>query len=89
VKAFVIALPLWSLVPGWFLLFGGSSGLLLDCMHLVGRSVACEAGQESINQASWANHTLPIILGIAAGYIGIVVVRLARIRRRRRAELIG
>jgi prepilin signal peptidase PulO-like enzyme (type II secretory pathway) len=74
-RALVGALTLWSVVLVWFVFSSGGSGLLLDCMHLVGRSVACEVQQEAINQAWWQYRTLPMILAIAAGYVGIAIVR--------------
>lgn len=81
-RAFLIALLLWSLVALiWILVTpGNSSGL--GCMHLVGRSLACEAQQNAVNRVWWDHRTLPTLLTFAAGYIGIVVTRLARARRR-------
>lgn len=76
-RAFVAAIVVWSaIVPIWVLLVPASSGGVLGCMHLVGRSVACEAQQDAINQAWWQYRTLPLILAGAAGYAGIVIVRL-------------
>jgi hypothetical protein len=77
VRAFVAAMVVWSaIVLVWVLLVPASNGGVLGCMHLVGRSVACEAQQDAINQAWWHYRTLPMILAIAAGYAGIVIVRL-------------
>jgi hypothetical protein len=77
VRAFVLALLLWSaIVSIWTLLVPATNGGLLGCMHLVGRSAACEAQQEAINQRWWQYQTLPMILAIAACYVGIVIVRL-------------
>jgi hypothetical protein len=77
VRAFVLALFLWSaIVSIWILLVPAATGGPLGCMHLVGRSVACEAQQEAINETWWQYQTLPMILAIAAGYVGIVMVRL-------------
>ena len=76
-RAFVAALVLWSaIVLVWVLLVPASNGGVLACMHLVGRSVACEAQQDAVNQAWWQYRTLPMSLAIAAGYVGIVIVRL-------------
>jgi hypothetical protein len=89
-RAFVLALVLWSVVVlTWILVFPASSGGLLGCMHLVGRSVACEAQQNAINESWWAYQTFPTLATIAAGYIAIVIVRLARLRRARRPDLLG
>lgn len=82
-RAFVVALALWSVVPVWLLLVSGGSGLVLDCMYLVGRSVTCEVQQEAINRAWWEYRTLPMILATAAGYIGIGIVRFAVLRSKR------
>jgi hypothetical protein len=80
-RAFLIALLLWSLVAlTWILAIPGNS-TALGCMHQVGRSVACEAQQNAINQVWWDYRTLPTLLTIGGGYIAIVVVRLASVRR--------
>ena len=80
-RAFVIALLLWSVVAVvWLLVVPGDTGGVLTCMHLVGRSVACEAHQNAVNQVWWDYRTLPTLLTFAAGYVGIVVIRLARVR---------
>jgi hypothetical protein len=71
----------------WVLLASGTPGTLFDCMHQIGRSVACEAQQDAVNQVWWDYRTLPTLLTFAAGYIGIVVIRLARARRGPRADL--
>jgi predicted oxidoreductase len=77
VRAFVAVMVVWSaIVLSWVLLVPASNGGVLGCMHLVGRSVACEAQQDAVNQAWWQYHTLPMILAIAAGYVGIMIVRL-------------
>ena len=76
-RAFVAAMVAWTaIVLIWVLLVPASNGGVLGCMHLVVRSVACEAQQDAINQAWWQYRTLPMILAIAAGYAGIVIVRL-------------
>jgi Na+-driven multidrug efflux pump len=68
---------LWSaIVSIWILFVPAATGGPLGCMHLVGRSVGCEAQQEAINETWWQYQTLPMILAIAAGYVGIVMVRL-------------
>jgi hypothetical protein len=77
VRAFVAAMVVWSaIVLIWVLLVPASNGGVLGCMHLVGRSVACEAQQDAINQAWWRYQTLPMILALAAGYVAIAIVRL-------------
>ena len=76
-RAFVLALLLWSaFVSIWIVFVPAAQGGLLGCMHLVGRSAACDSQQEAINQTWWLYQTLPTILAIAAGYVGIVIVRL-------------
>jgi hypothetical protein len=76
-RAFVAALVVWSAIAlVWVLLAPAGNGGVLGCMHLVGRSVACEAQQDAINQAWWQYRTAPMILAIVAGYVGIVIVRL-------------
>ena len=84
-KALGAAVLGWSFVVVAFVLlnpFGQSE--LLPCMQLLARAADCTAGQDAINQAAWANRTLPSIVMIGAGYVAIVVVYLgARIRRLR------
>ena len=76
-RAFVLALLLWSAIASiWILFVPATNGGLLGCMDLVGRSAACEAQQEAINESWWQYQTLPVILAITAGYVGIVIVRL-------------
>lgn len=77
------AAALWTLVVLLFLLIPvGDQQTLLQCMGLVGRSPACEASQQAINEAWWWLHTFPLLLAIAAGYAAIAVLG---IRGRRRA----
>jgi len=77
VRAFIAAMVVWSaIVLISVLLVPESNRGVLGCMHLVRGSVACEAQQDAINQAWWQYRTLPMILAIAAGYAGIVIVRL-------------
>jgi len=86
-RAFLLALVLWSVVVlTWILLVPASNGGLLGCMDLVGRSVACEAKQNAINQSWWDYQTLPTLATFASGYIGIAILRFARVRRGRRAD---
>jgi hypothetical protein len=87
-RAFVIALLLWSVVVAvWLVVIPGDTSGLLTCMHQIGRSVACEAQQNAVNQVLWDYRTLPTLLTFAAGYIGIVVIGLTRARRGPRADL--
>lgn len=83
-RAFVAALVLWSaVVLIWILVFPNNNTGFLGCMHLVGRSVACETQQDAINQVLLNYQTLPSVITIAAGYVGIVILRLAGFRRER------
>jgi hypothetical protein len=80
-RAFAIALLLWSMVVVvWLVVVPGDTSGSPTCMHLVGRSAACEARQNAVNQVWWDYRILPTLLAFAAGYIGIVVIRLARLR---------
>ncbi len=80
-RAFVAALVAWSAIAlAWALLVPASNGGVLGCMHLVGRSPACEAQQEAVNHVWWQYQTLPTIVAIAAGYAAIVIVRLRATR---------
>lgn len=83
-RAFLVAVMAWSVVVfAWVLFYPADMGPRLGCMHLVGRSLACDAQQDTINSVWWQYHTLPMLIGITAGYAGIVIVRLAGLRRRR------
>jgi hypothetical protein len=82
VRAFVVALIAWSALVVAVLLFYPAGHAALGCMSLVGRFPACEAQQAAINQVWWENETLPGVLGIVAGYVGIVAVALVGARRR-------
>ena len=81
-KAFVVALIAWSALVVAVLLFFPAGGTPLPCMRLVGRSIACAAQQAAINQVWWENRTLPVVVGMVAGYVGIAVVALVGARRR-------
>jgi hypothetical protein len=83
VKAFAAAIGLWTLISlGLLLLDPGAVSTLLSCMRLVGRSSDCEAAQAAANEVVWWWHTLPMLLAVAAGYAGIIGVRLLWNRRR-------
>jgi hypothetical protein len=83
-RAFVAALVPWSFVVLAVTLFvPWSGGGLLGCMHLVVRSLGCEAQQSAINQVWWEYKTAPILVAMASGYIAIAIVRLVGVRRKR------
>lgn len=87
-RAFIVALIAWfAVVLAWLLFYPAGHDTLLGCMRLVGRSLACEAQQEAINQVWWKYGTLPSLVVIASGYVGIVIVRLAGARRRRSGRI--
>ena len=78
-KAFVAAVALWSAVVLVLLFFDpGFQSPLVPCMGLVGHSASCEAAQQTVSDAAWHLHTLPLLLAIAAGYLAIVGLRLTR-----------
>jgi hypothetical protein len=80
VRALAVALVLWTIVVAWVVLASATPGTLLDCMHLVGRPAACEQEQEAVNRTLRAYQTLPMILSLAGGYVGIGTLRLASVR---------
>jgi len=84
-KSFAVAVGLWSVAVLAWLLFNPTDigSPVLGCMHLVGRSVECEAQQAATNAVRWQNQALPIVVGMASGYVAIVVVALAGVRDRR------
>lgn len=77
----MIAVAAWTLLTFGFILFHPNDNQLLPCMGLVGRSAACEADQATINAAYQIYQTTPALVAIAAGYLGIAVVRIATLRR--------
>ena len=82
----VIAAVVWTGLVLGFVLFFPSVSLTLPCMHLVGRSAACEADQATVNAAYQTYQTIPVLLAIAAGYVAIVAmgIRGSRGSTRRR-----
>lgn len=82
-RPFAIALVAWTAVVLAVLLFYPAGREVLGCMHLVGRSLACETQQVAINGVWWTHETLPMLVAFAAGYLGIVGLRLACLRRSR------
>ena len=81
-----IAVIAWTVLVLGFVLVYPNSNLSLPCMHLVGRSAACEAEQATVNAAYQTYQTMPALVAIAAGYVAIVAVRIrgSRGSRRRR-----
>ena len=82
----VIAAVVWTVLALGFLLFFPSGHMTVPCMHLVGRSSACEADQATVNAAYQTYQTIPVLLAIAAGYVAIVAmgIRGSRGSTRRR-----
>lgn len=83
----VVALLGWTAVVVAFLYFDPGSEPYwsnpLLCMRLVGRTAACQAGQNTINDAWQWLHFWPLLLACVSGYIAIVVVAIRGPRRRR------
>lgn len=72
-KALGAAALVWTLVVLGFVLANPiEQADVLACMQFVARTATCTAQQDSVNQALWLDRTLPSIVAIAAGYIGIV-----------------
>jgi len=85
-RVFVTSLVAWSLIVfAITYLYPFGTGDLLPCGRLVGRWVACEAGQATVNEAVFRYRTLPLLAWFIAGYAGIFLVRI-RGRRRQRAS---
>ena len=82
----VIAVVAWTVLVLGFVLFFPNDHLTMPCMHLVGRSAACEADQATVNAAYQTYQTIPVLLAIAAGYVAIVAmgIRGSRGSTRRR-----
>lgn len=86
-KAFLGALMLWTAVSLALLYFDvGYQRAVLGCMRAVGRSAACEDGQEIVDEAWWWLHGLPMIISISAGYIAIALVRVRAVTKRDRTS---
>ena len=79
-RTFIVAVMLWSVVVfAWVLFYPAGAGEVLGCMRLLSRSFECEARQQLINELRWQYQTLPTLVGIASGYVGIVIVRMGRV----------
>jgi hypothetical protein len=76
VRIVVIAAVAWTVLAIGFVLFVPSGHVTMPCMHLVGRSAACEADQATVNAAYQTYQTLPSLISIAAGYVAIAAVRI-------------
>lgn len=72
----MIAAVAWTVLTFGFIVFFPNDHLTLPCMHLVGRSAACEAHQATVNAAYQTYRTIPALIAIAAGYVAIVAVRI-------------
>jgi hypothetical protein len=80
-RTFSVAAVAWTFLVLGFVLLYPNDRLLLSCMHLVGRSAACEADQATVNAAYQTYQTIPSLVAIAAGYVGIAAVRIVSQRR--------
>jgi hypothetical protein len=75
VKALGATALVWTLVVLGFVLANPfEQADVLACMQFVARTATCTAQQDSVNQALWLDRTLPSIVAIGAGYIGIGIV---------------
>ena len=84
-KALAIALSTWSAgVIAGLLVYPAANSSVLDCMRLLVRSTQCETQQAAINASYWEFQTVPILVSIVAGYVGIAFVRAIGLRRSRR-----
>jgi hypothetical protein len=77
----LIAAVAWTLLTLGFVLFYPNDFHRLPCMGLVGRSAACEADQATINAAYQTYQTIPALIAIATGYVGIAAVWIVGMRR--------
>jgi hypothetical protein len=84
VKSLLAAIVAWTLFALALLVFDPAFVQPPTCMRLVGRSAECQAIADAWNQTAWTQHTLPLLLAIAAGYVGILVVAIRGQRRRAR-----
>ena len=76
----MIAAVLWTVLALGFVMFVPNGSLSLPCMHLVGRSAACEADQAAVNAAFQTYQAIPALIAIAAGYVAIAAVRITASR---------
>ena len=86
----IVAAGVWSAVVLWFLVFdpGYQPSVLLHCGAFIGRSAACEAGQDAMNEAWQWLHIWPLLIACASGYVAIAIIRL-RGRSRRQSSRPG
>ena len=81
-RQIVAAIAGWSIFVLVLLFFEPGFAQTPTCMRLVGRSPECQAIADAWNDATWRQHTLPLLVLIAAGYVGILLVAIAGRRRR-------
>ena len=71
-----IAAVVWTVLAIGYVMFVPNGSVSLPCMHLVGRSAACEADQATVNAAFRTYQTIPALIAVAAGYVAIAAVRV-------------
>ena len=85
-RPMVAAIAGWSIFVLVLLYFDPGFVQTPTCMRLIGRSPECQAIADAWNDAAWRQHTLPLLVLIAAGYAGILFVAITGRRRRTKAE---
>ena len=82
----MVAAVAWTVLIAGFVIFYPSDHVTLPCMRLVGRTLACERDQATINAAFQTYQTLPVLVAMAAGYVAIaaVLIKASRGSTRRR-----
>lgn len=81
-RQMVAAIAGWSIFVLVLLVFDPGFVQTPTCMRLVGRSAECQALADAWNDAAWRQHTLPLLVLIAAGYVAILLVAITGRRRR-------
>lgn len=80
----IVAVAGWSIFVLFLLLLDPGFVQTPTCMRLVGRSPECQAIADAWNEAAWRQHTLPLLVLVATGYVGILLVSIGGRRGRAR-----
>lgn len=76
-RPFVVALLAWTAIVIALLFFYPTGFHAVGCFQPVGPGPRLECVSVVISHVWWEHETMPLLIWLAAGYVGIVGVRLA------------
>jgi hypothetical protein len=82
-RGLIIGILLWTMISAGIVLVWPGSVQTPGCLHAINPSADClaQAGVES--DRVWWTQTLPVLVIIAAGYVGVASIALLSVHRRR------